>query len=454
MISLSNVLTTGISSSRMLGCSLITGLALLSSACGGQSTLTANTAAAESRSRDILEIQVTDSPDRENGQPAVMVNPKNPDNLVFVSTNHKPDVAPSSERFDCFAAYSTDGGETWAESSWPYGDRPLCGDPNLVVDSAGTFYVAFNRLGCPTGMSGLGACDGVPNHLAVAKSTDGGRTWSEPVDTPAAIATTPRLRLDAATDRLYAVGGVGEPRPHAVTTSTDDGLTWSEKGPLPPQPFGNQIAVHDDILATATALKIVDGRSVESTEITFWVSTDEGQTFTAFPVTDGEGQPVPPPTGELVPNPAMGAAMATDPIPWVSADPEQRGRFALMIPRDGHLEIYITDDAGVSWSGPAVVAAPGADKPWMEFGPKGLLGIMWRTKGVDVYSTVSCDDGRSFSPPLKVNQMTQPYADGGGEWSRILLHDQYAYVTWSDGRGGHSPEGIMARVPLSLYGCR
>jgi len=30
-------------------------------------------------------------------------------------------------------------------------DRAMCGDPNLAVDSRGTFYVAFNRLGCAPG---------------------------------------------------------------------------------------------------------------------------------------------------------------------------------------------------------------------------------------------------------------------------------------------------------------
>ncbi len=436
-----------------LGLRLIPALALSISACGVETTSPDDGPASSSES--ILEVNVSNNPDRGNGQPVVAVNPTDPDNLVLVSINHRSQTDDAPDRFHCFAAYSTDGGETWSEAPWPYGDRPMCGDPYLVVDSEGIFYVAFNRLGCPPGVSepGTGNCDGVPNHLAVASSRDGGRTWSEPVDTPLQVGTTPRLRLDAATDRIYAVGGFRAPSPAGVSVSTDKGLTWTPMRALPAQPFSNQIAVHDGVLTTATSMMIVNERQVVSAEAQFWVSTDDGQTFASFPVTNSEGAPPAPPEGVLAPNPANGAEMSTDPVPWVSADPTQHGRFAIMIPRGDNLEVYLTNDSGKTWTGPNVIAAPGADKPWIEFGPTGNLGVMWRTKAVDAYSIVSCDGGKPFSAPMKVNQTTHPYASGGGEWSRILFYGQYVYVTWADGRTGGSADAIMARAPLSLYNC-
>ncbi|MET7487246.1 sialidase family protein [Streptomyces sp. NPDC005538] len=397
------------------------------------------------------------TPDRANGQPVVEVNPRNPDNLVYASTD---DIASGGTlvRVDCYAAFSTNGGRTWTRTAWPASDRPQCGDPYLAVDSKGIFYLAWNELACPDNPNGpvTGTCNGVPNALGVARSTDGGRTWSDAVNTPAARAGTPRLRVDTVTDAVYAVGAspVGVPGPTVVTVSRDHGLTWSPIEELPQQPFGNQIAVHSGVLATATAEAIVNGNSVAPINAVFQVSRDDGKTFTSFPLTDSQGSVVAPPSGDLVPDLRF---LTSDPMPWVSADPTRTNRFALMLPRGDNLEVYVTNNAGRTWTGPTVVAAPGASKPWIDFGPKGSLGIMWRHVAdglVDTYSTVSFDGGRSFPRTVKVNRTSEPYAfvgTGGDEWSRILIHGKYAYVSWADARDGGDIDGIVARVPLSAY---
>ncbi|MBH0118373.1 exo-alpha-sialidase, partial [Rhodococcus sp. CX] len=97
------------------------------------------------------EINVTNDPTRLNGQPVIAVNPANPNNVVYISANHIPSTALPGEvgEFQCYSAFSNDGGKNWTRTEFPNGDRPFCGDPNLAVDSAGTFYTAFNRLGCP-----------------------------------------------------------------------------------------------------------------------------------------------------------------------------------------------------------------------------------------------------------------------------------------------------------------
>jgi hypothetical protein len=38
-------------------------------------------------------------------------------------------------------------------------------------------------------------------------------------------------------------------------------------------------------------------------------------------------------------------------------------------------------------------------------------------------------------------------------WANQMAGGKYAYVTWSDGRTGDWIDGIMSRVPLSLYNC-
>ncbi|MGX9883071.1 sialidase family protein [Streptomyces sp. NPDC002276] len=308
----------------------------------------------------LREVDVTPgTPDRVNGQPVVAVNPKHPDNLVYASTDHIVGGG-TLVRVECYAAFSTDDGRTWTRTAWPVSDNPQCGDPYLAVDSKGIFYLGWNQLGCPGDPDDpdgpiTGTCDGVPNALGVARSTDGGRTWSHAVDTPAVRAATPRLRVDTATDYVYAVGAspVGQPGPSAVTVSKDHGLTWTPVAELPDQPFGNEIAVHNGVLASATSEVVVGGVSVQPVNPVFEVSRDDGTTFTSFPVTDSAGNAVASPSGDLVPDTRL---LASDPIPWVTADPARTDRFALLLPRGDNLEVYVTNNAGRMWTGPTVVA--------------------------------------------------------------------------------------------------
>ena len=343
------------------------------------------------------------------------------------------------------------------------GDRPQCGEPNVAVDADGTFYILNNQLG-PDSATNL------TNQVVVSRSVDGGRTWSGPVKTPLLLSGAPKLRVDVATGKVYAVGGMLFQYPSGVSVSADGGQTWGPPrqipGPTDPahcanvggQPAcgypGREIAVHDGILASATQQVLPAPAGV----VTFHVSRDDGQTWTSLPLTDGDGTPVPAGTGVLVPRPVQGAG--ADPVPWISADPSQSGRFAVMVPREPNLEVYVTNDAGQTWTGPTVIVAPDARRPWMDFGSrKGHLGVMWRTTAVDAFATVSFDHGQSFSTPLQVNGATQPLDSSGppgDRWSFITLDGSFAYVTWSDGRGTMSNgqsllDGILSRVPLGLF---
>ena len=133
-----------------VGLGMFLGLAVvlvLPASAGAQTAATSGTSG-----KAITEINVTNDPARDNGQPEVAVNPKDRNNLVFISTDHRPGARTATpDKYHCFVAYSRDGGVKWTEVPWPSGDRAMCGDPNLAVDSRGTFYVAFNRLGCAPG---------------------------------------------------------------------------------------------------------------------------------------------------------------------------------------------------------------------------------------------------------------------------------------------------------------
>lgn len=402
----------------------------------------------------ILEEDVTDMPGDRNGQPSIAVNPRNPDDLVFTATIFAPNRALLPVG-GCFLAYSTNAGASWTQVPWPLGDRPLCGEPNVAVDSHGTFYILNNQV------TGAVPAD-FTNKVVVSRSTDGGRTWSGPYTTPLLLSGAPKLRVDAATGQIYALGGLQWENPSGVSVSSDGGRTWSAPSLVPgPMPCiglvpgypdvcgypGRQIAVYDGILASVT--------QTTGGAVTFEVSRDGGQSWTSRLVTDGNGVYVPAGTGSLVPTPQEGAA--ADPVPWISADPTHVGRFAVMVPRGDNLEVYLTGDAGRSWTGPTVISAPGAERPWMDFGSNGDLGVMWRTAAVNVYSVVSFDHGHSFSAPVQVNHTTEPDGQSGppgDRFSWITIAGGYAYVTWDDARNGGADgniDGILARVPLSLY---
>lgn len=448
---------------RLFGGTVAVGAMLMAAACAG--TPAEEPAQGESSS-GITEINVTEQPDRVNGQPGIAVNPNDPDNIVYIGTNHIPDeddditgrefIGGTISEFQCYSAFSTDRGETWTETTFPQGDRPFCGDPYLAVDPDGVFYTAFNRLGCPNspGAALSDPCDQGAGRVGVARSDDGGKTWSEPVDTTVFRATTPRLRIDVETGKIYVAGGIEGPSPHAISVSGDGGLTWSDQAPLPSQPFGNQIAVHDGVLATATALGVTDDL-VGATEVLFYVSTDDGATYATHPVTDSSGEPAMVPRGVSLPDNVQ--LTSSDPVPWVTADPTATGRFAIMVPHGEAFAVYVTDDSGETWTDPTIIPADGARKPWIEYGPDGELGVVWRTLGGDIvnaFAVISLDGGATFSPALRVNSEAQRWGfgiSGGDEWSRILFDGDDVFVSWADGRTGGSLDGVLARVPVSLF---
>jgi hypothetical protein len=392
------------------------------------------------------QINVQKDPYWNGGEPEIAVNPRDPNNIVMVwaamkiSRTHTgpvdgvaipgaiaqftPLMGPNGT--SCQMAVSFDRGRSWIGTRFPFGDQPSCGDPMVVTDRAGNFYVSFDSMGdytLPQRYS-YSAVD----YTIVARSSDGGRSWSQPTDTRTFV-DRPFTRVDAATGWVWVhSGGFGTPR--KLTYSKDQARTWSPPVEVP----GSHFAVGYGIFATAA----FDA----SGQMTFNVSRDAGKSVTAIPVPGATG--------------GSGG--------WVSADPRSKGGFAVMDQVGNIFRVFVTRDAGKTWRRAVSVSNdPGrtASKPWMDYGPTGVLGVMWRSAqseggtGVEVYATISRNGGLSFARPLKISSKPSPpanAADGAGDdLSWITVDRTDVLVGWGDRREGPT-QTYLALVPFRAFG--
>ena len=192
----------------------------------------------------VVEVNLTDSPDRKDGEPNLVINPTDPNNLVVIYASFLPGMILTDEAYNCHAKYSMDRGQTWTlVEPWPpegTGPFPDCGESVVKVDAHGTFYAGMNNL-LNTGDvdTGLDANLDKAVHI-VSRSEDGGRTWSVPVET-FQIAGVVKSRVDLATGKLYHSVSYGGLFPSAMTVSSDRGDTWAQPVTQP----GGQFAVHE-----------------------------------------------------------------------------------------------------------------------------------------------------------------------------------------------------------------
>lgn len=422
----------------------------------------------------IYEVNVTPVPHWHFGNPGVEMDPNDPDKMCFVCTATTPWENTWHFSMGQAVFYSTDRGDTWTQTDYPFGVYPGAGVATLSVDRDGVFYLHNNSLRAPDPKDDRLASK--INPTLVSTSSDGGKTWSEPAETPFVTTGHPHSRVDKATGKFYAVGAKrGQWQlPLYVSVTSDKGKTFSEpqRFPYPTRVHpdnkfvgypGNNIAVHAGILATGYQESITDSNVDEYTRFT--VSRDDGKTWEDFaievPDRAGVLQPAPASDTQLM-NYGMGPYEGSDPLPYVAADPSKEGRFAVLTIRDiGKLNnndliglnVYTTDDTGKTWRHNQIIAND-ACRPWIEFGENGVLGVVWRTHHVHCYAAISHDHGETFSCPLRFNAVAQPVGDSGTQsdyWSRIAIDDEYVHVGWADSRTGGALSAIYGRAPLSAF---
>ncbi len=221
---------------------------------------------------------------------SIDVNPLNPQNLVAAAI----DSSNGSQNASGFAVngyYSRDGGNTWAGS----GRLPLdvqgqhfelSADPSVAFDGRGNVYVVYNAVneGYFFGNKGVGA-------IAVAKSTDGGATFTQVTAVEFNPNTDhPKIAVDKDPaspyrDDIYVTWEHFFSASNAHfsilrSRSTDGGLTWSAPADVsddPGQTWWNATAVGPEGNVYATWMGAINpaGGATQFVDR----STDGGLTF-------------------------------------------------------------------------------------------------------------------------------------------------------------------------------
>jgi hypothetical protein len=346
---------------------------------------------------------VTITPAGQTGsEPAIAVNPNNPSQVVAAAGG-------------AWAAYSTDGGETFTPVR-PAGEHGRSGgDVSLAFDDKGQVFLSFlaiEKNGLPSYWGhGPGA-----NGIWVRRSPDGGKTWdAEPVgvkvwkgtESDVKLEDMPRIWADAQPrsphhGNLYMAWIEWQMTQSIVlfSRSTDGGHTWS-----PPMRISTRAGwPRDDNGAVVGIIGTVapDGTQYvvwnEGLNVTMAVSHDGGATFEpSRPIFDVG----PPYFGGAGGIPGVSRAMG---FPQIGVD----GRAGAL---------YVT---------------------WSDF----------RNGDVDVFLSRSTDRGRTWTPPQRVND--DPQHDGADQflqWMAVDPTDGAVYVQFYDRRD--DPQNRNTRVTLA-----
>lgn len=372
------------------------------------------------------QVNVTNDLTLRYGEPEVVVNPRNPNNLVyFVMSNKLTYKCEAAGDPNCTTLFfglalgqfivpgwtsdrvfvSFDRGRTWKNVDFPLIPRfrgfpgeatdhsglLTSADPMVTATADGTFYIAWDSE--HEGLTTTATYGGI----AISKSTDGGRTWSTPVLTGTPV-DRPWLTADLSTGTIYEASGsppgtgflgsfstgnpslpFNAPPGDRWLVASRDGVHWTTPqrlggGGVPgfSGASGNTISAANGVLAAT--LRATDNASCQ-----FFVAALAP--CTVFETTRDAGVTW---DRHLVPVPAdsTGSIM-------VAADPARRGTYSLAVSNSTGTEflVFATHDSGATWSQMPTVVTDDPNttkfKSWMSYSHTGVLGLAWRSIAAD-----------------------------------------------------------------------
>ena len=304
-------------------------------------------------------------------EPMIAVNPRDADHLVGV---WQQDRWSSGGAQGLMTGASFDGGRTWERHAAPFsrctgGDAANGGDYERATDPWVSFSPDGTAHQIALALRGSSFLPGSVNAILASRSTDGGRTWSDPVplridgsdafnDKESITADPADSRLVYATwDRLTAGGG----GPTWFSRSTDGGRTWEAARPIHDpgtnrQTINNQIVVlPDGTLVNFFTELDQTAAAPRTTTLAVMRSLDKGVTWSA-PVAIAEVRALgaaDPDAGTPIRDGALLGAIAAGPRGELAAV-WQDSRFSGGV-RDA-VAFSRSPDGGLTWSAPVRVS--------------------------------------------------------------------------------------------------
>lgn len=376
-------------------------------------------------------------------EPGVAVNPENPRQVVAVFQDN------------VHAAYSQDSGQTWqvAENVDPKNYR-VSGDVSTVFDNQGhafVCYIAFDKLGT----FNYWAHGASRNGIFVRRSLDGGKTW-EANHIPVAEQATasgipfedkPYIVADNTKSKFAGNLYIGWTRwrltdsQMVISRSTDDGKTWSQPvevdaHPGLPRDDNGAAEGFDGAVGPDGTLYAIWS---QDDDIMLTSSRDGGVTFS-------HARPI------IHTAPIMFAIETLDRangFPQIAIDPKSKRLYVTWSDyRNGDLDVFLSssDDGGKRWSSPVRVNNDplhnGVEQffQWLAVDPvDSSVNVVFYDRRRDpenrkqiVVVARSTDSGRSFNNYAWTDE---PFEAGGvffGDYSGLAAYGGRVYGVWTE----------------------
>lgn len=454
---------------------------------------------------------------RGSGESQVAVNPLNPNQIAICAMGvlnnnegkfeHKEfEFRRANRAVICQFAISRDRGLTWTILEDPMRDyfkrwrfldpfADFAADGTLILGGEAHFPVNPDPAQqIDEAVLGAGANFG---GVDIVLSTDGGRTFSQPIEIfssylPKEVfgsyttqsrssppGDAPKIKIDRSNGSITMIGRIDAEDPKRGTmilrTSKDRARSWGMVYAMDnPEWLSGGGGTHDTasgMLAVCyIASKVPAELNVKAPCLVFETSKDDGKTFDRHVV---------PGTSGMSANNRSGGI--------VYADPSKAGRFVIVQELDNQVRAFVTEDSGMTWAAPKVVApGPGTQIGDLagRFNDRGELGLSWRVIYHDpklpvvrrsfgapggahafitdpdtseIWSALSRDGGKTFSAPLKVSTAPSPgisrrrgAQNHSPDFDSVTMDHDFVHLTWFDNRAGFLGTWY-GRVPLNDY---
>lgn len=403
-----------------------------------------------------------------HNSPTIARNPRNEANLVIADRIDSP-------RYSCALNVSFDGGASYTQTPIPApaGEEPKCYAPDAAFGSDGTLYLSYSTL--------RGRAN-APNAVWLSRSTDGGRTLTQPVRVLGRLTFQARLVVDpnrrgslymtylkASEVGLYKFTETGNPI--RAVRSEDGGSTWSDpvqvndagrERAIAPSPavgprgelYTLYLDLGEDSLDYEGAHRGRGGPPYPGRwKLVLARSRDRGRTWSESEIRD-----------DIVPSERFIAF--TPPFPSIAVDQDSGRVYAgFHDSRQGDPDVLVWSlgSGENQWEGPTRVNdTPRGDNtsqylPKLSTAPDGRLDVLYYDRRADrsnrmneVSFQYSLDDGKKFSKRIRLSDRGFDSRVGFGSerglpdlGSRLGLisTDDRALGVWTDTRAGTRANG-------------